>query len=166
MTELAFIVKEGSDMYKNYMDQKNENEKFHELAYNFFKKHDVGGGNQYFIQERLAVELDDEHIEKYSSQLMKDRGDGFSRFKLSSAMQKEWEKEVVSKCDKKKLHCNMAWYFPFIQKGRYSMWDTAGTVYGYLSSNSGEIKICDDMEPIKLSEYYKIIEQLEDENCD
>ena len=161
MREIAFIVKKDSKMYESYMIEKTEKQRFHNFAYDFFEKRDFGKGDKYILSERLSLELDSEHIEKYKNQLIADRDDGFSRFKLNSKIQKEWESEVVSKCDMNKLRHNSIWYYDFIYSGSSAMWDYQGQVYGYLSSKHEDIKTCDDMKIIKLSEYYKIIEEIE-----
>ena len=54
------------------------------------------------------------------------------------------------------------WWLDCILHGRYSLWDCDGDIYGCLESDyHSEIKLCDFMEQIKLSEYYAVIEKYE-----
>lgn len=60
-------------------------------------------------------------------------------------------------------NCNDFWYFDCLMRGKYNLWDYNGEVYGYLES-AYELKLTEDMEEIKMSEYYKIIEEIENES--
>ena len=157
MNEFAFKLKYGSEMYNDYMIEKNAKNAFHNLAREFFKKHYFSAKGGYIIGERLCIELSDAEVELYRNQLMKDTVQGCHKFKKNSKMQKLWEKEVVKKCNIDNIYHNNMWYWPFMLRGTYSMWDYDGTVYGCLKSE-GEIKHCDDMVEMKMSEYYKVIE--------
>ena len=59
--------------------------------------------------------------------------------------------------------CNDFWCFYCLMQGKYNLWDYNGEVYGYLESDY-ELKVIEDMEEIKMSEYYKVIEEIENEN--
>lgn len=56
----------------------------------------------------------------------------------------------------KVYNANSLWYFGCIYSGSYSLWDYNGNLYGYLHSRYDNIKLTDDMEEIKMSEYYKV----------
>ena len=95
MKEMAFRIKEGSDMYKSYMTQKSERDKFHKLAQEFFKKRNFSNkGKKYYLTKRLMAELNEDDVKKYKAQLIADQRDNISRFKFGSKIQKEWESEA------------------------------------------------------------------------
>ena len=163
MKEIAFTVKQDSQFYKNYFLAKEERRKFHELAKAFFKKHNLFEPQKYYQTEFLGLELTAEQKKLYADQIKKyDDENGMTRFKKRSAMQKSWEEDVVSKVDFDVIEKPKFWWFDFIMRGSYSLWDHNGIVYGYLKDNhKEEIKLADYMAEIKMSEYYMAIEETE-----
>ncbi len=157
--EIAFKLKHRSEMEKNYLTQQEEQQKFHDMATAFFNKYDFTQ-NHYIIGRRLRVELSDEESSCYANQIIKVKTQGCSQFKLKSKMQKLWEVEVIEKINERNLYCNSFWHCGIMEHGRYAMWEYGGTVYGYLCGYIVE-SLPDDMEQIKLSEYYKMIEKIE-----
>lgn len=91
--------------------------------------------------------------------------EGLYKFKVNSQTQKLWEKEVISKIDIKAYEAIKFWWINCIWSGRYTIWDYNGEVYGMFEAKDN-IQLTDDMEEIKMSEYYKVIEEMEgkDEN--
>ena len=163
MKEVAFTVKQGSQFYQDYFSAKEERQKFHELAKEFFKKHNLFEPKKYYKTEFLGLELTAEQKKLYADQIKKnDDENGMRRFKKRSAMQKSWEEDVVSKVDFDVIEKPKFWWFEFIMRGSYSLWDHNGIVYGYLKdSHKEEIKLADYMTEIKMSEYYMAIEATE-----
>lgn len=167
MVEKAFKVSPDAKLYHTYFSAKEEKNKFHQLARAFFEKHDLIQNKGYYQTVYLAVELTDEQREKYSSQLKKliDRNN-MSYFKKNSPMDKEWQTEVVAHCDMNKLDGTWLWYFPYIGKGSYALWDDGyDNLYGYLSDeNKDNLELSDWMIPIKMSEYYNALEERSERN--
>lgn len=163
MKEIAFIVKPDSDFYRDYFDAKEEKDKFHNLAKEFFEKYDLVDSGKYYQTEFLGLELNSEQRKRFESQLKKyDDENGMSRFKKNSPMQKSWNEEVTSKVDLKLIDKTKFWYFSLILSGSYSLWDCDGVIYGYLKDNNrDDIKLVDYMMKIKMSEYYSVIEKIE-----
>ena len=163
MKEIAFTVKQDSQFYKNYFSAKEERQRFHELAKAFFKKHNLFEPKKYYQTEFLGLELTVEQKKLYADQIKKyDDENGMTRFKKRSAMQKSWEEDVVSKVDFDVIEKPKFWWFDFIMRGSYSLWDHNGIIYGYLKDNhKEEIKLADYMAEIKMSEYYMAIEETE-----
>ena len=163
MKEVAFAVKQGSQFYQDYFSAKKERQKLHELAKDFFKKHNLFEPKKYYQTEFLGLELTAEQKKLYADQIKKnDDENGMSRFKKRSAMQKSWEEDVVSKVDFDVIEKPKFWWFEFIMRGSYSLWDHDGIIYGYLKDNcKEEIKLADYMTEIKMSEYYMAIESTE-----
>lgn len=166
MVVVAFTVDKDSDFAKRYIETKLETQCFRKLANEFFKKHGFLDSQGYYKSESLVVELTDEQREKFSDQLKKNPNrNGFYVFKVKSQMQKEWEKEVIEKVDFKVLSQMDLWYFDYIHHGSYALWDYEGVIYGCLESrHQREINLPDYFKQIKLSEYYAVIEKVEEKN--
>ena len=163
MVEVAFKVVKGSKFYNDYFNEKEERQKFHDLAIEFFKNNGFSLNGKYIQCERLRLELTDEEQVKYYSQLMKYRDDyGMCVFKKKSKIQNKWEEEVFNKIDYSKIEKIKFWWLGYIYVGSYSLWDYEGEIYGYLKNNNKDsIKLSDDMEEIKMSEYYRVMEESE-----
>lgn len=156
--EKAFKVKKDSRLYNNYFISKSEKERFRQLANSFFDS--IGYDGRYTLTRRLMVD----QSELFPNELCKTQTrEGLYRFKINSPTQKQWEQEVVDKIDMKSCNCNDFWYLDCLMRGKYSLWDYNGEVYGYLESDY-ELKLTEDMEEIKMSEYYRIIEEIENES--
>lgn len=162
MKEVAFIVNPGSELYDTYFRAQKEKENFHSKARAFFKRYGIDC-KKYKQTTRLCVWFNPGNKTNFLPQLMKlDDKDGFSQFKLNSPVQKAWEKEVVLQTDCNLLTVQNLWFFGSISSGSYSLWDYKGKLYGYLSSNRGDIVLPKNITLIKLSEYYSIYEEAEE----
>ena len=164
MKQVAFKVIKDSEFYKEYFETKAEKQKFHDLARDFFKKHDLlGNGKKYYQTKFLALELTAEQKERFAGQLKKDTDNrGMSNFKKKSSMQKMWNEDVTSKINFYTLNQNDWWYEGIISQGEYSLWDYNGEIYGYVSDKyKTEIELPEYVTEIKLSEYYSVIEEIE-----
>ena len=162
MVEQAFKVTHGSKLYNEYFEAQAEKQKMHDLARVFFEKHDLlNEGLSYRMIESLAMQLTPEQEEKYKTQLKKtEDADGIRYFKKASPMYKEWYETVSSKVDFNTIDRLWCWYFPYISKGRYALWHQGEDLYGYLSDKYKEkIALSEYMEPIKMSEYYRVQEE-------
>lgn len=161
MAEVAFRVKNDSDFYKGYFFAKDQREIFHNFAKKFFDKHGLSNDGRYCQSEVLTIDLSGEQRDKYSNQIKKYADEnGMYTFKKASAMQKEWLSDVVEKCDLSISRKYKLWWFPFITRGSYSLWDRNGEIYGVLKDYcKDDIKLPDYFEPIKMSEYYKQLEK-------
>lgn len=159
--KIAFKVKHDSELYAQYFDAREEITKFRALAVPFFEKHGIDG--RYYQSRRLAVKFSGEQRKKFAEHLTKypDKW-GFSRFKLKSPIEQEWEETVSSKVDFNRMEQADFWWLAFIMCGKYNLWDFEGEIYGYLEdSYQKDITPGDFMEQIKISEYYAAIERLE-----
>ncbi len=165
MIEQAFVVNKDSTLYKEYFEAQAEKQKMHDLARVFFEKHDLlNDGLGYRMIATLAMQLTPEQEEKYKTQLKVTKdADGMRYFKRSSPMHKEWCETVTDKIDFNIMEQLWAWYWPYINKGRYALWHQGDELYGYLSDeHKDKIELSDYMEPIKMSEYYAIQEAQND----
>ena len=161
MLEIAFKVDPKSEFYKKYFDVKAEQQKFHDLAKEFFTEHDLASKGGYYQCESLHCELGEEERKKFASQITKyaDKN-GLTRFRKNSALQKAWTENVVSKIDTKMIDSIKFWWLCYVHCGSYALWDRGGEIYGYLSEkNDKNIQMADWMIQIKMSEYYSVIEQ-------
>ena len=163
MKEVAFTVRQDSEFYNKYFKAKEERQHFHDLAKEFFEKHDLLDNAEYYQTEFLGLKLNAEQKQKFAKQLKKhDDKNGMSIFKKNSPMQKYWDEEVVSKVDFEVIDRIKFWYFDIILSGSYSLWDYKGNIYGYLKNNNvDKISLADYMTEIKMSEYYSVIESFE-----
>lgn len=159
MNEVAFRVVCNSELYKQYFSAREEKEKFHKLAREFFQKYNLCDSGTYYQSEFLALELTPEKREQFAKQIKKNCDkNGMWLFKKNSAMQKEWSRDVVAHIDFKKLNCNRFWYMNLIHyRGRYALWSRENEVYGFLESDYDDFSVLPDyLERISMSEYYRI----------
>lgn len=165
MTEIAFLVKPDSEMYRKYFKQKNELDKFVGFASSFIDKYFVSRNKDFdysfSTNMRLTVKLPPNDEEWFGAQLMKEKSEsGLCVFKKNSPMNKRWHEEVTSHINPYSLTASKWWFmdFPYCGKCQIAMWDDGcGNVYGYYSTpaahhNSG--KLPNYVQPIKMSEYY------------
>lgn len=163
MIEQAFIVEKDSKLYQEYFEVYSEKQKMHDLARVFFEKHDLLNDHlSYRMIENLALQLTDEQVEKYKSQLKVTEDErGMRYFRKASPMCKEWRNTVTSKVDFNIMDQLWCWFWPYIGQGSYALWHSGETLYGYLSDkNKEKIDLADYMKPIKMSEYYLAKENL------
>lgn len=164
MTELAFKVDKNSKFYSDYFVQHQEQLKFNDLAKEFFKSRGLiteGGG--YYPSETLSFEISEENLEKYKKQLRKYvNKDGLYTAKKNSKLQKEWNTEVTSKIDFKKLDSMKFWWLSVMNVSSYALWHHEDEIYGKLILKSEDFTLPSHFIIIKLSEYYKVIEDSEE----
>ena len=101
MTEIAFLVKPDSEMYRKYFKQKNELDKFVGFASSFIDKYFVSRNRDFdysfSTNMRLTVKLPPNDEEWFGAQLMKEKSEsGLCVFKKNSPMNKRWHEEVTS----------------------------------------------------------------------
>lgn len=163
MVELAFKVVKGTDFYNQFFRAHREKQKFHDLAREFFKRHDLMGGPcRYYQCRALAIEMDDAQKLRFNSQIRKgcDRNN-ITFFKKRSPLQVAWTQEVIEKVDMNLLDKQSLWYWPYIGCGEYALWCDGDEIYGLLKDKKQTwIQTADWMLPIKMSEYYAVMEAL------
>ena len=157
----AFTVKHDSDFYKQYFAAKDEKEKFRQLAITFTEKHGIDG--DIYVSEILAVKPPKGKHRSFADQTkVKPDRNGFYWFKKNSAIRKLWDTEVVPFVNWEYIDKLDFWWLGYIQCGSYSLWDRDGEIYGLLEGrNQSEIKTADWMLPMKMSEYYAVMEKHE-----
>lgn len=168
MSEKAFIVKQGSDLYNQYFRAREETLKFNDLAREFNNKYNVCKSNVFALSSSLSAKMDCEERSRFASQIKKNYSKwGLTEFKVRSEMQTRWTAEVANKVDFHVISEQRGWFFSYALGGgrwSYNMWHNGDTVYGYLEvKGDGEIILSDDMEEIKMSDYYKAMEQVKEE---
>lgn len=162
MVEQAFKVKRDSDFYNKYFAAKDEREKFHQLAKDFLSAH-LLDPQEYCLTQTLRMSLTEQERDRFASQIRKYQDEnGLWVFHKKSPMQRAWEKDVVSQVNINTIDFLRFWYFPYIIRGSYALWDYNDDVYGELTDRGNtNIKLDDDFIPIKMSEYYTIVEEME-----
>ena len=160
MEQIAFKVKPESDFYKLYFQSIAEKKKFMGYAKAFFEKNGFSKNGKYVFSETLRCELDRRDESVFQGQYKKEKDSrGFRIFKKTSPIQKKWLEEVVQNVDMKTVHAVDYWWFGCILHGSYSLWHREKEIYGLLESKSGHITTEKWMEPMKMSEYYSIVEK-------
>lgn len=158
----AFKVKKNSKLYQNYFRLEAERKKFKELGDAFFDK--IGYKGAYTLTRNLMVKnYNSTLFEFFPNELCKYANEeGLYKFKVKSQTQKRWEQEVINQIDMKAYEALKFWWTECLLfwSGRYTIWDYKNEVYGILEAKDG-IQLTEDMEEIKMSEYYKIIEEME-----
>lgn len=164
MVEQAFKVKKDSDFYNQYFAATSERKRFHQLANDFLAANNLDP-KKYCLTQTLRMSLTDQERDQFRSQISKRQDEnGLWTFHKRSPIQKAWEENVASQVDHERISFLRFWYLPYIMHGSYALWDFNGEVYGLLTDKSAsEIKLDDDFEPIKMSEYYKVIEEADGE---
>lgn len=155
------ITDQNADLYRKYVAKIEAQETYREEARKFIDNH--GFKQHYCLLERLTVDMEPEKAEELKTQLMKERLYGLYRFKKNSTIQKEFEKDVISHVDMRALYSLSHWGFNHVVCGgriRQELWLYDDVLYGKIEAN-GEINLADFMEEIPMSEYYRIIEELE-----
>ena len=113
--EIAFKVDRSSDFYKKDFDVKAEQQKFHDLAREFFTENNLASKGGYYQSESLYCELSEEERKKFASQITKyaDKN-GLTRFRKNSALQKAWTENVVCKIDMKMIDSIKFWWLCYV----------------------------------------------------
>lgn len=160
--EKAFKVKKDSKLYQDYFCSEAEKKKFKELGDAFFDK--IGYQGAYTLTHNLMVKNNLSTLSEYfPNELCKNaNSNGLYKFKVKSPTQKRWEQEVISQINMQAYEAIKFWWMNCIWSGRYTIWDYNDEIYGMLESK--DIKLTEDMEEIKMSEYYRIIEEIENKN--
>lgn len=156
MVEQAFIVKRGSVLYEDYFETALEKQKFQDYAWDFFLDYDLMDPSCSYIMTRdLALQLNEEQYAKYESQLKKNQDrNGMWHFKKNSEMNKLWNEKVTSHINFDILTQMSTWFWPYIQKGGYSLWHDGLSLYGYLQDDlNDKLKLPDFFIPISMTEY-------------
>lgn len=165
MVEIAFTVAKGTDFYNQFFRAHKEKQKFHDLAREFFERHDLMGGPcQYYQCRALGIEMNEAQKLRFSSQIRKgcDKNN-ITFFKKRSPLQIAWTQEVIEHVDMALLDKQSLWYWPYIGCGEYALWCDGDEIYGLLKDrNKTEIQAADWMLPLKMSEYYAAMEGLKD----
>ena len=164
MVEITFKVAKGTDFYNQFFQTKSEKQKFHDLAREFFERHDLMDGPcQYYQCRALGIEMNEAQKLRFQSQIRRDRDkNNITFFKKRSPMQAAWTHEVIEKVDMTLLDRQSMWYWPYIGCGEYALWSAGDEIYGLLKDrNQTEIQAAEWMIPIKRSEYYAAMEELE-----
>ena len=164
MVEITFKVAKGTDFYNQFFQTKSEKQKFHEFAREFFERHDLMDGPcQYYQCRALGIEMNEAQKLRFQSQIRRDRDKNtITFFTKISPMQAAWTHEVIEKVDMTLLDRQSMWYWPYIGCGEYALWSAGDEIYGLLKDrNQTEIQAAEWMIPIKRSEYYAAMEELE-----
>lgn len=163
--EIYFRVKGDNPIYKKYFEWWNNLDVIKKKWEQFRKL--VGIESTQFVPKKeLYIVPTENDLIKFGRFFYKqDYGNGLRKFKATSTIQKDWERfcnNNVKFIDEPILFYD----FPIMGKSRTRLFHYNDDVYGSISSDyiEDDFKIPDGYEQIKASEFYKIIETIEEED--
>lgn len=162
--EIYFRVKRDNPIYKKYFEWWNNLDNV-KRKWEQFRKLEGIEATQFVPRQELYIVPTEVDLINFGRFLCKDIfPGGLRKFKKTSSVQKDWERfcnNNVKFIDKPILFYN----FPIMGKSRTRLFHYNDDVYGSISSDyiEDDFKIPDGYEQIKASEFYKIIETIEEE---
>lgn len=161
--EKFFIVNEGSQLYQDYWNWKNNIKANNDVAKSFMLEHGMETAWYCPGKDFFGIVPTDHDKEKFGSQLrIGETNDGLRFFKKNSVVGKAW-KEHGAKL--KFLHKpSPTWYNKFVV-GRSSsrLFDYNGIVYCSIAAENIDVSDGNTFTEIKGSEFYKIMEEISDD---
>ena len=161
--EKFFTVNEGSQLYQNYWNWRNNIKANNDIAKSFMLEHGIETTWYCPGKDVFGIVPTDHDKEKFGDQLrIGETNDGLRFFKKNSVIGKAW-REYGEKL--KFLHKpSPTWYNKFVV-GRSSsrLFDYNGVVYCSITAENIDVSGCNTFTEIKGSEFYKNMEEISDE---
>lgn len=160
--ERYFIVNKDHHIYKEYFEWKDCANKLAK-KFNEFKNKTGIETNLFVPQKELLIVPDNNDLKICEKALYKkDYGHGLRGFKKTSSFSKLWEeltKDIIFK-----YKPTLFYDFPIFGKTRTRIFDYKNKVYCSLDADylTKETKIPQGYKEIKASEFYKVIENIEE----
>ena len=154
--EKYFVVKEGSNLYKEYFKYVNDAEKVRQAFRDIAEKHKIET-HEFYPYKNLGIAPTSADKEAFKTQFKKNS----NFFKLNSEINKEWSEMTK---DVESWHKpTPTWYLSDIpHKSRTRLFDIGNVLYGSIDSAS-VFNTEEWMQEMKASEFFKIIEDYESE---
>lgn len=162
--EKFYTVNKGSALYEDYYSWYNSLIPNRKIMYDFCKE--MGIEADLCCPNRIAfgiVPTENDKV-KFAKQLCsKETNEGLRFFKKNSVVNKEWVKRAVNL---KNVHKpSPAWYNNFMGHSFSRLFDYNGVLYCSFSANQIEMP-SDTFTEIKGSEFYKVMEEIENGKVD
>lgn len=159
-----YTVNEGSSLYADYWAWKNCLAPNKKLVDDFFKEFGIEA--DLYCQSSVVIGIVPTKNDKikFAKQLcLKETDEGLRFFKKNSAINKEWVKRAVGLKNAHKP--SPAWLNKYMVRSSSRLFDYNGVLYCSLSANQIEMP-SDTFTEIKGSEFYKIMEEIENGKID
>lgn len=159
-----YTVNEGSSLYADYWAWKNSFVPNKKLVDDFFKEFGIEADLYCHDSMVIGIVPTENDKIKFAKQLCsKETNEGLRFFKKNSVINKEWKKRAV---DLKNVHKpSPAWFNKYMGRSSSRLFDYNGVLYCSFSANQIEMP-SDTFTEIKGSEFYKIMEEIENGKTD
>lgn len=161
--EKFFTINEGSQLYEDYWNWRNNIKSNNEIVSAFLKEHDIETHLYCPGKDFLGIVPTERDKEKFGNQLRTgETNEGLRFFKKNSTIGKAW-KEHGEKL--KFLHKpSPSWYNRFVV-GRSSsrLFDYNGILYCSIEAEDIDVSDNSAFTEMKGSEFYKIMEEISDD---
>jgi len=159
LLEKFYTVNEGTSLYKDYWAWRNSIEPDKKIANDFFSEFGIEADLYCPGSTRIGIVPTENDKVKFATQLCsKETDEGLRFFKRNSAVNKEWVKRVVNLKNVSKP--SPAWHNKYMGQSSSRLFDHNGVLYCSFSANQIEMPT-DIFTEIKGSEFYKILEEIE-----
>lgn len=161
--EKFFIVKEGSRLHTDFWEWRRSVTENNEIVKKFFAEHGIEAAQYYINTTVLGIVPTDKDKEVFEKQLTKNHQNeqGLRLFRKNSVIGKAWLSQAAGM---KILHKPFPTWYNAHLIGRSSsrLFDHKGVLYCSISADNVKMQE-DTFEEIKGSEFFRIIEEVEDE---
>lgn len=161
--EKYFIVNENSSLHSQYFKWKQNMHDVNEHIKAFFAKHEIEANKYAPYKNALYIEPTENDKIKFFKMLCKETKNGLCKFKDSSAIRKAWS-NLIYENKLEILHKPMVgFYFSTIGHSSSRIFDYDGVLYCSIEAETMGIPSNDKgIIEIKASEFYKVIESIEE----
>lgn len=157
--EKFYTVNEGSRLYDDYWAWQNSVEPNRKIANDFFSEVGIESNLYCPFPTRLGIVPTENDKIKFAKQLCsKETNEGLRFFKRNSAINKEWTKRAINLKNVDKP--SPAWYNNYMGHSSSRLFDYNGVLYCSFSADQIEMP-SDIFTEIKGSEFYKVLEEIE-----
>lgn len=161
--EKFFIVTEQSALHKDYYEWKDNLEVTRLIVNEFFNINGIETILYGFMDESICIVPTENDLNKFNKVLGKEVGDKLRPFKGNSKIHKLWVKTLSEKGVERKRKPYVPMYFPLHGGGKMfsRIFDIDGIVYCSFK-NDWDFEIPEGMVEIKVSEFWKIVDDYEE----
>jgi len=150
-----FFIVTKSKLGIDYLEFKNNHRKINELVKTFFKENEIETSSYSYGYRSLAIEPTENDLKKYDKALKK--SDGFRQFKANSKVAKLWIESLYNNKIEIIYKPEAGDYFGFpLERYRSRLFKIEDEIY--TSIDCSNIVVSEDMVEIKASEFFKIVE--------
>lgn len=159
--EKFFVVKQDSELYKEYWDWRNNVSENNKLIIDFFNKNNIFATEYYSSKDCLGIVPTVEDKSRFEKQFKaSETNEGLRIFKKNSVIGKAWRILTETMTF---LYCPSPAWLNKRSFGRSSsrLFDYNGILYASISAESVDMPE-DTFEEIKGSAFYKVMEEISD----